>query len=214
MNVVDHETVEFTQKKQILQNDLSGLAYISRTDLSSKQKDSITQYKSNSTDYNVFLRNDDSIFQVNRTVYDIIANIDRAFELELSKIPFELELFRGIPYSVAENIVSNYAYLESGFISTTFDLMEAYNYSKFFQNSQHHESSPDGFIPILLILCEPGDKGIYLGNWEFEILLNRGQIWTVLSDKKYSLIRIIPEDGNINQIVELKSVRFIAIKRK
>ena len=214
--IIDNlENVEFIQKKEILHQHLSRLAYQSRTDLTKEQKDSITAYKLNSSDYNEFLRKDEyAILEINKQILDIIPNIDRAFESDLSRMPLDLELFRGIPYDVAEKIISNYAYLESGFVSTTFDLEEAYNYSKYFQDSQSHESSPDGFIPILLILCDAGDKGIYLGDWENEILLNRGLIWTILSDIRYSSIIIISENEDLDQAIILKRVRFIAIKRR
>lgn len=214
MIIDNFESVEFIQSKEILQQKLSGLAYLSRTDLTLEQKNSITEYKLNSSDFNGFLRKDDSILFSNKKVLDVIPHIDRAFELELSRVPFELALFRGIPYDVAEKFVSNYAYLESGFVSTTFDLEQAYDYSKYFQESDCHEPSPDGFVPILLVLCNEGDKALYLGEWENEILLNRGLVWTILSDIRYVSITIIPMDTRSSLVTTLKRVRFIAIERR
>lgn len=106
------------------------------------------------------------------------------------------------------------AYIEYGFISTTFDIEAAYDYSK-----NHHDLNPqnpsyDGYVPILLILCDIGERGIYLGEWESEILLNRAKIWNVMSDKRYSRIEIISENDRNYVEKLLERVRIITIKRK
>ena len=214
MVVSNLENVKFIQTKDILRQHFSRLEYRSRDDLTKEQKDSIFQYKLNSSDINTFLRKEGSILSTDEKVLEIIPNIDNAFDSEHSKIPEDLFLFRGIPYDIAEEIISYSAYMDSAYVSTTFDLELAYDYSKYFQDSNVHKSSPDGFIPVLLILCDAGDRGIFLGDWECEILLQRAKVWTILSDKKYPSITIIPNNGELHSVKKLNRVRFITIKQK
>lgn len=88
----------------------------------------------------------------------------------------EIILFRGISSGFAETVLSNAAYNEAAFASTSYDIT--------IPLVTYGSRGDDGYSNVLLLSRSPGDHLLYINEGEREILLPRDLTWQVVMVKE------------------------------
>jgi len=118
----------------------------------------------------------------------------------------EIILFRGISPGFAETVLSNAAYNETAFASTSYDIT--------IPLVTYGSRGDDGYSNVLLLSRSPGDHLLYINEGEREVLLPRDLTWQVVAVKEIGDLTIesdFPLFSNGEMHESVQHVRLITI---
>ena len=203
--------VTLTTNLQKISEALTPFYYFNRSDLSNVEKQSILEYQSDSSKINEYLRGKYNPSENEKIVLDQqIERISSSFAKENSKVPEDVNVFKGIDFDFAHILLKRGGIEDRAFLSTSFNLNDAITYAK---DANNNSSTHDGYLNLVAISLKKETKSLYL-KVDGEILLDKNSHWKVTDLKEFESLTNKTESNGFVENSKYDKVRIIFITRE